>query len=122
MKLIIENNNESVGIIIPDETIKEFLNNLGQCLVIKEDMLDSVKQNIRSIRMMLKSALLVTGDSIRKALEIDDKPTKNIDTVDWYSLAIAEKLAKDAEKHILVFRVEGSNETPIVTEIYTKSI
>ena len=123
MKVLFENGQESVGIIIPAETIKLFINQLANFLVINDSMPDNIKQKVRSMRMMFKSALLVTGNDIRQALNITDKPSKNMDTVDWYSLAIADKIAQDAEKHILVFKLEGSNdETPIVTEIYTKSI
>jgi hypothetical protein len=123
MKLVFENNGESVGIIIPADIIKSFINELANFLVISDNMPDNVKQKVRSMRMMFKSALLVTGNDIRQALNITDKPSKNMDTVDWYSLAIADKIAQDAEKHMLIFKLQGaSDETPIVTQIYTKSI
>jgi hypothetical protein len=123
MKVVFENNEDSVGIIIPADIIKAFINELANFLVVTDNMPDNVKQKVRSMRMMFKSALLVTGNDIRQALNITDKPSKNMDTVDWYSLAIADKIAQDAEKHMLIFKLEGtSDETPIVTQIYTKSI
>jgi hypothetical protein len=123
MKVLFENNEDSVGIIIPADIIKAFINELANFLVVTDNMPDNVKQKVRSMRMMFKSALLVTGNDIRQALNITDKPSKNMDTVDWYSLAIADKIAQDAEKHMLIFKLEGtSDETPIVTQIYTKPI
>jgi hypothetical protein len=121
MKLIVENDKDQVSIIIPAEVIKMFINNMACFLSVRDDMPSEAKQKIRAMRMMIKSALLVTGNDIRQALNIEDKPSKNVDTVDWYSLAIADKISEDAEKNILVFRVEG-DETPIVTQIYTKPI
>lgn len=109
-------------LILPDELIKGFLLKMGGFLKLSDDMSAEQKQKIRSIRMMVKSSLLLAGDAIRSGLGIEGKPGKNDDPVDWYTEAIANKIFQDIEKQTLIFELEERDEATFITSICAKSI
>lgn len=125
MKVDIEDQkleNPVFSITIPDELIHSLLQQVIKLLSIQEDSSEDTKQTIRSTRMLIKSALIVTGDKIRTAIGIYGKPSKGDDVVDWYVTNISNKIVECVSSQEVALRVEVRNEDAIVTEIYTKSI
>jgi len=107
---------------IPDELIKTMMLEFSKLLSVREDTSEETKQSIRSTRMLIKSALLMTGDSIRKALNIYGKPSKGDDVIDWYVNNIIDSMVECIVKQVVVLRTEVHDENAFVTEIHTKSI
>lgn len=122
MKLSFTGNDEIASIIVTDELIQALLHELIKLISVQEDASEETKQTIRSTRMLIKSALLVTGDKIRTAVGIYGKPAKNDDVIEWYASNISNKIVECVSRQEIVLKVETHNEIAFVTEVCTKSI
>lgn len=109
-------------ITIPDNLIKTMLLEFSKLISIQEDTPEDKKQALRSTRMLVKSALLLTGDSIRSALDIYGKPAKKDDVIEWYVTNIVNSIVECISKQTVVLRTEVQDENAFVTEVHTKSI
>lgn len=107
---------------IPEDMLADVVHHIARLICVRDDMTDEAKQGIRSIRMLIKSALLLSGDKLRSVVGIDGKPGKKDDVVDWHIAGISN-LAVDAIKNVdITFDVGKTDENAFITEIYTKSI
>ena len=123
MKIEIEKlENPVFEVTIPDNLIRAMLLAFSNLIAIEEDTPEDKKQGIRSTRMLIKSALLVTGDSIRSALNIYGKPSKKDDVIEWYATNVVDSIVECIGKQTVVLRTEMQDEDALVTEIHTKSI
>jgi hypothetical protein len=122
MKLIAQDENKIVSLNVPELVIRDILSGLVGYTAISPDMDDETKQGIRSIRMLLKSTLLVAGDCIRKQLSIETKPGKKDDLVDWYINQVVEFIAEKLKDQEFNFKVGSIDENATIAQIHPESL